>query len=179
MQSFSPVLAPGSDILQSGYVVADLDQAMAGWLALGVGPFIRLDVDLDEVDYRGVKAPYRARFALGQAGSTQIELIEPVGAGPDIYRDSVPVGETALHHIMKLAPDYDAELSALRKAGFVVACEGNLDGLRFAYVDTRSSLGYMLELVDDCEAIRTLFRAVKEAAIGWDGADPVRFLEKG
>ncbi len=38
---------------RSGYVVTDLDQAMAGWLELGVGPwFVMRDMPMEAL-YRG------------------------------------------------------------------------------------------------------------------------------
>jgi len=177
MSTYPKILAPGVPILQNGYVVDNLERAMEQWLALGVGPFIRLDIDLEEAVYRGTPQPIRARFGLAQAGGIQIELIEPVGDHPCAYRDSVPVGESALHHVMKISQDYDADLAALRRAGFEVANEGVFGGgMRLAYVDTRSAIGCMLEIIADCEAIQMISAAVIAASIDWDGSDPVRQL---
>jgi hypothetical protein len=45
-------ILPGP-IRQIGYVVTDLDQAMAGWLELGVGPWFVLRGLPVRADYRG------------------------------------------------------------------------------------------------------------------------------
>jgi hypothetical protein len=78
---------------------------------------------------------------------------------------------------MKLSQDYDADLAALREAGFEVANEGDFgSGMRLAYVDTRAAIGCMLEIIADGEAIRDINDAVSAAARDWDGSDPVRPL---
>ena len=61
------------------------------------------------------------KTALAQAGDMQIELIQPTGNSPSAYRDTVPMGRSGFHHI-----------------------------------------------------VRSVFDTVADAAIGWDGSDPVR-----
>ncbi len=179
MATIAQIIGRGVEILQNGYVVDNLDQAMAQWLALGVGPFVRLDVDIAGADYRGTPQPMRARFGLAQAGGIQIELIEPVGDHPCAYRDTVKPGQSALHHVMMIARDYDAEMAALREAGFAVATEADLGGQRFAYVDTSATIGCMLEVIEDSATIRAINAAVTAAAVDWDGSDPIRSYDNG
>ena len=174
MTTLKRLLKNGQRVIQNGYVVDKLEPAMEQWLALGVGPFIRIDVDLEDGDYRGTREPIRARFGLAQAGDLQIELIEPLGDRPSAYRDSVAPGVTALHHIMVTTTDYDGDMAALRSGGIAIANEADLGGTRFAYADTRELIGCMFEIVEDGEGIRSINSAVEQAAKDWDGSDPIR-----
>ena len=151
---------------------------MAEWLAIGVGPFHYFDVHLPNALYRGQKAELRGHYALAQAGELQIELVQPLGDGPSAFRDVFPEGASgsAFHHVMKTVGDWDAEMATLRASGAIAATEGNHNGIRFAYIDTRQRIGCMLELVEDGPFFRAINQTVREAALKWYGDDPVRPL---
>ena len=118
------------------------------------------------------------KIALAQAGDMQIELIEPTGEQANIYRDTVPEGKTAFHHLCYWTDDIDGEISSLVEQGYEVAATGVVagSGATFAYVDTSPVLGHMTELLTYSDDIKGLFDMVAAASIDWDGSDPKRPL---
>ncbi len=164
-------------IMQHAWVVPDLEAACLRWHStLGVGPFlVNRDIALREPRHRG--QPVRTRFstAIAQHGDVQIELVEQHDATPSAYRDLVGEGRTGFHHIAVIAPDFDARLAALVDQGHAVASDGLFGPMRFAYVDTSAALGHMIEIIEDGDAIRAFFGAVRKAAATWDG-DPATLI---
>jgi len=163
-------------LLQSAWVVPDLQSAMDDWLrTMKVGLFLTFEVSAPNALYRGRRSPLKMSIGLTQAGPMQIELIQQLSSGPSAYRDSVSKGQRGFHHVLRVAADYDAEVDGLRQRGIVLATEGELgDGLRWIYADTRAEIGCMLEIVPASPQIRALNQAVFEASIDWDGGDPIR-----
>ncbi len=69
-----------------------------------------------------------------------------------------------------------AEIARYQALGAPVAFSGVSRGMRFAYVDTSSMLGIMVELLEDVPSVRNGFALVADAGRNWDGTDPVRGL---
>jgi len=163
---------------QSAWIVDDIDEAARLWAEkTGIGPFFVADYQegVFETSYRGKPAPMTMKTALAQAGSMQIELIQPTGDGPSAYRDTVPMGRPGFHHIALWSNDVDADIALYVEQGFDVAARGRASGIvDFAYIDTSAVLGHMIELVQGSDMIRSVFSGVADAAINWDGTDPVR-----
>ena len=81
-------------VRQMGYVVTDLDQAMAGWLELGVGPwFVMRGLPL-QADYRGEPCETTLSLAFANSGEMQIELIQQMAprraSSPNSSRHTAP-----------------------------------------------------------------------------------------
>jgi hypothetical protein len=72
--------------------------------------------------------------------------------------------------------DFDAEVARYAELGFEAAniATTAVGDIRFAYIDTRSTLGHMVEFYEDSEAIRGFYAMIKDASVNWDGSDPVR-----
>jgi hypothetical protein len=161
-------------IVQSCWVVPDIDQATKGWISLGVGPFFRFDVDIPNALYRGKVSPLAFTVALAQAGPTQIEFICQRSDGPSAYRDTVPSGSSGFHHVCRAFGGYDETVAKLKSQGVMLATEFEIGGARTCYADTRATMGCMLEVVDDSDIARRLLTTLRDGAIGWDGHDPIR-----
>jgi hypothetical protein len=172
-----PVFA-GRDHLQQAWVVADLATAMRHWIEIcGVGPFFVIEkVAMENLTYRGKPARIDCTIGIAQAGRTQIELIEQRCDNPSIYRDYVPRGASAFHHVAVICRDYDRELAHYQALGHAVTTAGTFGDIRFAYLDTHRDLGCVLELLEDKPSIRGFFGMVEEAGRNWDGRDPIRPL---
>ncbi len=159
------------DIVQLAWVVPDLEAAMRHWHAvLGVGPFlVNRRIPLGSPRHRG--QPMRTAFstALAQSGDMQIELVEQHDDTPSAYRDTVPAGATAFHHVAIIVQDYAAEMARFGGQGFETAGDGLFGEMHFAYVDTAATLGHMIEVIEDKAAIRAFFAAVRQAGESWDG----------
>ena len=164
---------------QSAWVVDDIESAALQWAqCAGVGPFFVSEYregELEQTLYRGNAAPITIKTALAQAGDMQIELIQPTGNRKSAYRDTVPAGKPAFHHIGVWSTELDADVATYLEKGFEVAASGRAGGVvGFAYIDTSAVLGHMIELVEDNEVIRSMFKMIADTSIAWDGSNPVR-----
>jgi hypothetical protein len=164
---------------QSAWVVDDIEDAALQWAEnTGVGPFFVYEYPegaLEETMYRGKSSPITMKTALAQAGDMQIELIQPTGSIGNAYRDTVPVGKTAFHHIAIWSNDLDADVASYLDKGFEIAARGKGGGVvGFVYIDTSTVLGHMIELVEDKEEIRAVFKMIADSSKNWDGVSPIR-----
>lgn len=165
--------------MQLSWVVADLEQAIDGWVkSTGAGPFFVFgEVHFTDSNYRGTPmdvAPHRA--SIGQHGPMQIELIQPLGDHPGIWRDIVPEGRSGFHHVGLYCEDYEAERAACLESGAEMAFEGLMLGAKTCYIDTSPMLGFMTELITANPVADSVFSQIRQAAEGWDGKDPIRSM---
>jgi hypothetical protein len=166
-------------ILQFSWVVRDLEEAARRWHQnMGIGPFlVNRHLKINDPLYRGTPQVTDFSTAIAQAGPVQIELVEQHDDSPSCYRDTVPVGTEALHHVAIIAADYDAAVADYRGRGFALANEGRFGDVRFCYVDTAAAIGHMVEILEDMPTIRGFFGAVAKAPGRWDG-DPASLLRE-
>lgn len=159
-----------NSIIQMAWVVADLDEAMLRWFRVnGTGPFlVNRHIKVGESCYRGRAQAVDFSVAMAQAGGVQVELIQQHDASPSHYRDTVPPGAEAFHHVAILPDDYDAAVHSYVDQGFAIAGSGIFGDVRFSYVDTTKATGHMVEIVEDLPSIRRFFGAVRKAAEEWD-----------
>lgn len=168
--------AVARDFVQQAWVVTDLQRAMRHWIEVcGVGPFFVLDhAPLENLTYRGRPTTLDCSIGLAQAGRTQIELIVQNCDTPSVYRDLIPKGREAFHHMAVICKDYDAEVAHYAAQGAPVVTAGTFGDLRFCYVDATSTIGCVVELLEDLPAIHGFFGMVADAAVNWDGSNPIR-----
>lgn len=86
----------------------------------------------------------------------QVELIQPL-AGPNIYDEWLETYGEGLHHLGSFVADIDAETRAYQERGLDVLQSGTNapDGSGgFAYFDTISTLGAIVELIEIPATIR-------------------------
>jgi hypothetical protein len=178
MVSRPDVVSPSEmPIIQNCWVVPDLNRAIQGWLALGIGPFFTFEINVPDAVYRGSQVPLHIDVALAQAGPVQIELIQQLNNAPSAYRDSIPDGAGGFHHICRAYGRYDEALAVLKSQDVTIAMSGQLGPTRFCYADTREQLGCMLELVDESPMGAAMQKLVHDGAINWDGSNPIRQVD--
>lgn len=165
-------------VRQLAYVVRDLDAALRYWTeTLHAGPFFVLEhCPLADQRYYGRPAATDITVALGNSGALQIELIQQHDAGPSVYRDFLDAGRSGVHHIGLMPVDYAAQCAHYRALGHRAAFECSLGGAPVVYFDTLERVGHYIELWDNSPVFKDLFQMIEDAAIGWDGRDPVRPL---
>jgi hypothetical protein len=143
----------GITIDQIGMVVKDLDAAVERfWRTSGIGPWhmYRNSAPPLKCIYRGNPASYQVRLAMAKAGSVYLELIEYI-EGDTIHRDFINSGRSGLEHIGIFVQNLDQALKPYQDQGIRVLQQ--VDGLgvngdgRYAYLDTESTLGTILELI--------------------------------
>jgi hypothetical protein len=168
-------------IIQHAWVVPNLEEGIRHWhRTLGIGPFlINRDIPVQDQRHRGLASSTRFSTAVAQHGDVQIELVEQLDDGPSAFRDTVPQGATAHHHIAFIAEDFDAALAHYAALGFQPATTGRFGDMRFAYVDTAMAMGHMVEIVEDKPNLRAFFAAIRKAAERWDGNPDTLMRELG
>jgi methylmalonyl-CoA/ethylmalonyl-CoA epimerase len=163
---------------QTGWVVPDIDAGMRSWLAVkGVGPFyVRRGMSPASIEHLGEKAELTVNIAIARAGDFMLELIEQVSEGPSAYRDVYAAGSGGFHHLGAYTDDFDGTVERHREAGVPIAAYGQAGVARFAYFDTRSSVGCMTEVMERSTSTSLIeyFAEITAASVDWDGSDPIR-----
>jgi hypothetical protein len=170
-------ILPGP-IRQNGYVVHDLDAAIAQWLALGIGPWITLGPMEQGMVFRGEPTTCTITLAFANSGDLQIELIHQTGDAPTAYLEFLASGREGFHHLAWWAEDFDAVEAAVAEAGWEVVFSGDGGGTtRFLYCDAPDVAATCLEVMELNDMTRGLMDHVRQAADTWDGTtDPIRKL---
>ncbi|MBS3962554.1 MAG: VOC family protein [Sandarakinorhabdus sp.] len=171
----------GRSIIQFSWIVEDLEKAAQRWHATcGVGPFlVNRHIAITDPRHRGRPQVTDFSTAIAQAGLVQIELVQQHDDSPSAYRDTVPAGREALHHIAVLTEDFDATVACYAAKGYEVASDGIFGAVRFCYIDTSAALGHMVEVLEDKPMIQRFFGAIRRAAEKWDGNSETLLRELG
>lgn len=133
---------------QVAVVVSDLGEAVAFYERVGIGPFsdgpsastVRREV------YGEDRPDVRVAGRVAQMGPIEFELLQPI-AGPSIQAEFLAEHGEGMIHICAYTDDLEADMELMVEMGHEVISYGELDdGGRFAYFDTRSTGGLVLEL---------------------------------
>lgn len=167
---------PG-DFRQIGYVVRDLDAAMRDWLRLGVGPFYVMRGLQQNAAYRGEPCSVPFSVAFANNGDLQIELIQQEDDTPSIYTEFLNAGHEGMNQLAWWSDDVDATVAAAQAAGWSVVWSGGEggSGARYAYLEVPgASPASIIEIMELNDATLSMAAAVRNAAVDWDGSDPIR-----
>ena len=168
-------ILPGP-VRQIGYVVRDLDEAIANWLTMGVGPWFVIRAVPQHVDYRGEPCTVTLSLALANSGDLQIELIQQLDDAPSVFTEFLDATGGGFHQLAYWAADFDAAAAALTAAGWPrIWAGGEAGGVRFAYFEPPTG-ATVVELMELTDASAGMAAYVKQQAAAWDGTDPVREL---
>jgi hypothetical protein len=165
-------------IRQIGYVVTDLDLALASWIELGVGPWLVIRRLPMRALYRGEPSETTLSLALSNSGELQVELIQQHDDTPSIFTEFLASNGPGYHQLAYWAEDFDATMKAVEDAGWPVVWSGGEGlGVRFAYVEPPNSPPHISQIVEiaeltDAQAASATF--IRDAAANWDGSDPIR-----
>ncbi|MCV7290592.1 VOC family protein [Mycolicibacterium wolinskyi] len=175
---FDKSVLPGT-VCQIGYVVPDLDDAISGWLQMGVGPWFVIRGLPQRVTFRGEPCAVTLSMALSNSGDLQIELIQQLDDTRSVFTEFLDTTGGGFHQLAYWAPDFDGAMAKLDDAGWPkVWWGGEADGVRFAYFEppAGAAIVEIMELTDASQGMATF---VRQAAARWDGSDPVRELTAG
>ncbi len=102
---------------QIGFVVRDLDEAIALYDPV-FGPFHKTDFGVQQAQYRGgPRSSYDLKFAFGQIGDIEIELIQWV-SGDTPHRDFIESGREGMHHLRFRIDNADRWIDSLKRLGY-------------------------------------------------------------
>lgn len=165
-------------IRQIGYVVTDLDRALASWIELGVGPWFVIRSMPQRVLYRGQPCEITLSLALANSGDLQVELIQQADDTPSIFTEFLAGGREGFHQLAYWAEDFEATMRAVEEARWQVVWSGGEDvGTRFAYVEPPQSpahISQIIEIMELNDATAGMGTFIRDAAANWDGSDPIR-----
>ncbi len=135
------------DVSQVGIVVRDLDKAIDYYnKVLGLGPFVRPEITFIEKFYDDIAADFEMDMAFCSLGPLEMELIQPVNP-PTVYHDFLEKKGEGLHHLGFDVKDMEERLMRYRKMGIKVMQMGRTKVGGFAYLDTESTGGVIIELI--------------------------------
>jgi methylmalonyl-CoA/ethylmalonyl-CoA epimerase len=143
--------SPFARVHQIGVIVRDLDQAVAFYEDLGIGPFESPQGPAPIFDRRvyGKPAPdVRNRISKTQMGAVELELVQPV-SGNSPQREFLEQHGEGVNHLAFLVEDLDGEVATLVQKGFRVLSSGKTARSAFAYLDTDRIGGVIFELIQE------------------------------
>jgi catechol 2,3-dioxygenase-like lactoylglutathione lyase family enzyme len=139
-------------IIQVGIVVRDIEATARAWADILAVPMPEIELtdafDRAHTEYQGQTSTARAKLAFLPLGQVDVELIEPIG-GPSTWKEHLDTHGEGLHHIAFRLKGMSERLAYLDSKGLSPVQRGEYTGGRYAYVDARSSLGLILELLED------------------------------
>lgn len=138
--------------MHASIVVRDIEKTMKHFERLGVGPFPPFlggpGMTFAGKTVRGKKVEYDMDLRLAKLGGMNFEIIQPL-KGETVYTEFLNKHGEGLHHLAFEVKDFDAEVAEMQKRGFKVVQTGAMPQSRWAYFDTDSVGGMLIEL---CEA---------------------------
>ncbi|MBS1889188.1 MAG: VOC family protein [Actinobacteria bacterium] len=167
-------------IAHLGFAVPDIEDAVARWVeTAGAGPFCRLGdgpLRLRDTVWRGAPAEWSHSTSTGQWGELLLELFESHGAHPPGLAEELGIGSYGLHHAGWFVEDLEAESARLERLGAPLIVSAGINEQDFVFHDARELIGVRVELYREQPRVVAHYEAVRRAAVGWDGSDPLLSL---
>jgi catechol 2,3-dioxygenase-like lactoylglutathione lyase family enzyme len=162
-------------IRQIGYVVTDLDAALASWVELGVGPWLVIRGLPMQALYRGKPCETTLSLALSNSGEMQLELIYQHDDTPSIFTEFLAASGPGYHQLAYWAEDFDDTMKSVADAGWPVVWAGGEGlGVRFAYVEPPNCPATVVEISELTDAQAATAKFIRDTAANWDGTEPIR-----
>lgn len=138
----------GTEIIQVGILVKDVEETARKLQKLmGIGPFKIMEPDYRDLTFHGKVGKFKIRLGLAQAGSIQIELMQPL-YGETIYNEFAERKGYGLHHLGIRTVDMERSMKEMKARGFHVIQSGNREGVKWAYLSTEEQTGVVFELLE-------------------------------
>jgi hypothetical protein len=170
--NFSFGRAPGT-VIQYAYTVPSLEPAIELYVTrFGAGPWFRRGpFTPPQARYRGAPVSMTISLARCFAGDSMIELIQQHDDAPSVFNER-PYG---FHHWAVGVRDIDAAIAGYASFGYPEAFSDVVpSGARIVYVDATADLPGMIELIEMNAQQEAMYTAFRDAALSWDGTEPVR-----
>ena len=105
----------------------------------------------------------------------QIELIQQRCDTPSMGREFLATHpDGGLQHWSSWPENYDELYERALANGYTVGQEGDAPRGRFVYFRQEGHPGTVIEMSHATPTRKRIFDAVRAAAVGWDGSDPIR-----
>jgi methylmalonyl-CoA/ethylmalonyl-CoA epimerase len=139
--------------MHASIVVKDIEKAIRHFETLDIGPFPPFlggpGMAFSGKTVKGKKVDYDMdlRLAKSDFGGIGLELIQPL-KGESLYSEFLAKHGEGLHHLAYGVEDFDAEKADMEKRGFKVVQTGAIGDIRFAYFNTDTVGGMLIELCE-------------------------------
>lgn len=134
---------------QVAVVVRDLRASMKHfWEEIRVGPWRIWKFDsqnLTDMTLHGRPAEYSFIVGMAYVGDVSIELVQPLD-GESIFREFLESRGEGIHHLKCTSQEAESIVERFKKAGGKVLQSARIGDAAFHYLDTESTLGFILEL---------------------------------
>lgn len=87
--------------------------------------------------------------AFYQMGTIEMELIQPIGSGPSVWKDYLDQHGEGIHHLGFRVKDNKEAIELAKKRGLDVPQTGLFKNGSYAYISSEEQLGFILETIDD------------------------------
>ena len=114
---------------------------------LGIGPFRIFEPEYKDLTYKGKPGNFKLKIGLAKAGSTLIELTQPV-CGETIYDDFARRKGYGIHHLGIRTDNLEESVKEMESKGFKVIQSGSRPGAKWVYLDTEEQTGLIFELIE-------------------------------
>ena len=166
-------------IVQVAYFVSDAEKAAhAAAERFGTGPFFLLrGIELSEGEVAGRPQTFIHSSAYGQWGQLMMDFVQQDEEGPSPFRMMYKAGEEGLHHVAMMVDSLPETYAECERLHLPIATRAvTLSGIEFSFIDIVKEMGHMIEIYEKSEELSDFYRMIREAAIDWNGRDPVRPL---
>ena len=166
------------DVRQIAYVTNDMDRALEFFHEkAGIGPwFVAWDIPVLECRYRGAPIKLQIDAALANSGDMQIEIIRQISPAPSLFTELSDRHGFGLapHHYSSWSADYDTVMRDALANGFSKAQEGRSRYGDFVYYQHPDEPDFIFEVTELTAERASIFEQIRQAAINWNGHDPIR-----
>ncbi len=161
-----------------GYVVEDLHRDVPRFAAAtGAGPFFAMEhIPFDEVTYQGEPAVYDHSSAFGAWGPLIVELTQVHEARPAGLRDTLVLAGAGVGHVAWLVDALDDEVARLETKGLTPFHAGRTGPASAVWLDGGDVFGHPVEVLERRDELLGFYAMVRDAAVGWDGSEPLRIM---
>jgi catechol 2,3-dioxygenase-like lactoylglutathione lyase family enzyme len=164
-------------VRQIAFYVPDARKAATDHAAaFGSGPFFVMEhIPLTLARYRGQPGALDHTSAYGQWGDVMIEMVQVHGSEPSVFTDLYPGGGPGFHHIALIVDNLIEAMADFTAKGFAEAFYAELGpGAAFAMMDATQQFGHFVELYEPSPPLLGVYHLVANAALNFDGSNPVR-----
>jgi hypothetical protein len=167
---------PDRKITHIGYVVTDIDEAVAWAVStLGAGPFFLIPhLHFDTCTFNGEPAEYDHTSAFGQWGGIIVELTVVHSSRPSELAEMVGEPAPRVGHVGWLADDLLADSALLEAEGLPVFHTGASGPVSARWHDARGRLGHHIEILGRTPQLEAFYELIRSSSVGWDGSAPLR-----
>lgn len=157
------------DLMQVAYVTDDIVAATEHLQStMGIHPFhINRGASLGgEIEVAGeTAADWVIDAALSYAGSTNIEVIQPIRGSVDLYTSGIrPGSPLTFHHVGYRVDDFDHACDVVARSGRSWIQHATFGDIRFGYLDLTDELGHYAEIMELGPQASAYFDSIKTQA---------------